>query len=60
MWMEEGHSIIECIIGCCFEVHKEIGPRFNEKIYHNALKLNFDQKGIRYQTEKEFEVFYFK
>jgi len=56
--MSEADSITERIIGCCFEVHKEIGPGFNEKIYHNALKLVFDQKGLKYQTEKEFEVFY--
>jgi GxxExxY protein len=56
--MEETDSITERIIGCCFEVHKEIGPGFNEKIYHNALKLLFEEKGLRYKTEKEFEVFY--
>jgi len=56
--MEESHSITKRIIGYCFEVHKEIGPGFNEKIYHNALKLLFDQKGLRDETEKEFEVFY--
>lgn len=56
--MEESHSITERIIGCCFEVHRELGVGFNEKIYHNALKLLFDQKGFRYETEKEFEVFY--
>jgi GxxExxY protein len=56
--MEEKDSITERIIGCCFEVHREIGPGFNEKIYHNALRLLFDQKGLHYQTEKEFEVYY--
>jgi GxxExxY protein len=56
--MEEDDSITESIIGCCFEVHRELGPGFNEKIYHNALKLLFNQKGIRYQAEKEFEIFY--
>jgi GxxExxY protein len=56
--MEEEDSITESIIGCCFEVHRELGPGFNEKIYHNALKLLFNQKGIRYQAEKEFEIFY--
>ena len=56
--MEESHSITKRIIGYCFEVHKEIGPGFNEKIYHNPLKLLFEQKGFRYETEKEFEVFY--
>ncbi len=56
--MEENDSITERIIGCCFEVHRQVGPGFNEKIYHNALKLLLDQKGIRYQTEKEFEISY--
>jgi GxxExxY protein len=56
--MEKKDSITKRIIGCCFQVHRELGPGFNEKIYHNALKLLFDQKGFRYQTEKEFEVFY--
>ncbi len=56
--MEETNSITERIIGCCFEVHREIGPGFNEKIYHNALRLLFDQNKLRYETEKEFEVSY--
>jgi len=56
--MEETDSITERIIGCSFEIHRELGPGFNEKIYHNALRLLLDQKGLRYETEKEFEVLY--
>jgi GxxExxY protein len=56
--MGETDSITESIIGCCFEIHREIGPGFNEKIYHNALKLLFEQKGLGYETEREFELFY--
>lgn len=41
-------------------VHRELGPGFNERIYHNALRLLFDQKGLQYETEKEFEVSYLK
>lgn len=51
-------KLTERIIGCCFKVHRELGPGFNEKIYHNALKLLFDQEALQYQTEKEFEVLY--
>ena len=46
------------IIGCCFAVHRQLGPGFSERIYHNASKLQFEQEGLGYQTEKEFEVFY--
>lgn len=56
--MEGTDSITERIIGCCYEVHRELGPGFSERIYHNALRLLFDQKGFWHQTEKEFEVIY--
>ena len=46
------------IIGCCFKVHKELGAGFNEKIYHNALKMQIEIEGLHFVTEKEFEVLY--
>jgi GxxExxY protein len=51
-------QLTERIIGCCFGAHRQLGPGFSERIYHNALKLLFDKEGLRYQSEKEFEVFY--
>ena len=48
----------EKIIGCCFQVHKVLGPGFNERIYQNALKLVFDEQNIKYEIEKEYEVKY--
>lgn len=56
--MKEKDQLTERIIGCCFRVHQDLGPGFNEKIYHNALRIQFEQEGLQYQTEKEFEVFY--
>lgn len=56
--MGETDSITEQIIGCSFEVHRELGPGFNERIYDNALRLLFDRKGLQYEIEKEFEVSY--
>ncbi len=56
--MRQRDILTERIIGCCFKVHRELGPGFNERIYHNALKVLFDQEGLHYRTEKEFEVFY--
>ena len=48
--MEERDILTERIIGCCFKVHTAIGPGFNEKIYHNALKIIFDKEKLHYQT----------
>ncbi len=56
--MENKDSLTEQIIACCYRVHSELGPGFNEKIYHSALKLAFDQKRLRHETEKRFEVYY--
>ena len=55
--MEE-EQLTKQIIGCCFKVHRELGPGFTEKIYHNALKLAVKEAGLQFQTEKEFKVYY--
>ena len=54
--MEDKDLLTEKIINCCFKVHNELGPGFKERIYHNALKLFLDEKGLKYETEKAFEV----
>jgi GxxExxY protein len=48
--------LTERIIACAYKVHGELGPGFNEAIYHNALKVAFDQNELRYQTEKSYNV----
>ena len=48
----------ERIIACCYRVHSELGPGFNEKVYHTALKLAFEEEGLKYETQKRFEVYY--
>ena len=50
--------LTEKIIACCFEVHKQLGPGFPEKVYHNALKILFEERKIGYESEKEFEVLF--
>ena len=56
--MEDRDPLTERIISCCYKVHSELGPGFNEKIYHTGLKLAFIQEGLKYETEKRFEVYY--
>jgi len=58
--MEDLNKITDKIIGCCFKVHSELGPGFNEKVYHNALKLSLEKCNLKYDTEKEFIVSYEK
>lgn len=56
--MKNRDPLTERIIACCYKVHSELGPGFKEKIYHAALKLAFNQEGLKYETEKRFEVCY--
>lgn len=56
--MEERDPLTERIIACCFKIHSELGPGFNEKIYHNALQVALKDAGLKYDTEKEFSVFF--
>jgi len=54
--IKDRDPLTEKIIACCFKVHSELGPGFNEKIYHNALKIALKESNLEYQTEKEFIV----
>lgn len=52
----EKDSLTQTIIGCCYEVHNQLGPGFLEKIYANALKIKLQQAGLNYFSEQEFNV----
>jgi hypothetical protein len=54
--MEE-EPLTRRLIGCCFKVHRELGPGFSEKIYHAALKVEFRPMGLRFETGKIPVVF---
>jgi GxxExxY protein len=55
----EHDPLTEKIIGCCFEVHKHLGPGFLEKIYSTALQHQLQLEGLAFEVEKEF-LLYFK
>ncbi len=46
------------IISCAMEVLNELGHGFHEKIYENALCVEFDLRGIKYLQQKEFDINY--
>ena len=50
--------LTEQIIGCAYKVHSELGPGFNERIYHNALLDELNQKFLICETEKQYKVSY--
>ena len=51
------HDVLtEKIIGCCFEVHRSLGPGFIEKIYAKALHHQLKSAGLQFEPEKEFSI----
>lgn len=51
-------ELTRAILNCCFEVMRELGPGFLEKVYKNALVIAMRQKGLQVEVEKSFEVFF--
>lgn len=52
-------ELVYQIIGCALTVHKTLGPGFREKTYENALCVEFERQGIRYEQQVSFPVIYF-
>ncbi len=46
------------IIGCCIEVHKTLGPGFEEVFYQRALLRELDAAGLDAAREVDIEVTY--
>lgn len=46
------------IIGLCMEVHTELGHGFSEVVYKDALEILMQEKGITYEREREYDIFF--
>jgi len=46
------------INGCVFEVYKELGHGFLEKVYENALIIELEEKGHAVERQKQLKVAY--
>jgi GxxExxY protein len=46
------------IIGCLYNVHKELGSVHKEIIYHKALAIEFRDNDVPYSEEKSIDVKY--
>lgn len=54
LYKEESYQIT----GALFEVHKELGCGFLEKVYQEALAIEFEIRGIPFEREKRFALSY--
>src|ERR1700730_9091627 len=51
-------EITEAIIGAAFEVRRELGYGFLERVYHRALQVELLRRGCRVELEKRIIVRY--
>jgi GxxExxY protein len=51
-------EVTSAILGCCFDVMKELGPGFLERVYKNALLIAMRQKGLEVWVEHPYEVIF--
>ncbi len=57
--MELKHAdITEKIIGCAMKVHSKMGPGYPEIIYGRCLAIEFKRISLRYEKEKNLNVYY--
>ena len=54
----EKEDITHKIIGCAYKMHNKLGYGFLESVYKNALALELNKAGIRYEEEKPLKVYY--
>ena len=54
----ETEVVASHIIGAGIEVHRTLGPGFLEAIYQQALCLELDARGIRFERERAVAVHY--
>lgn len=46
------------IIGAAMEVHRNLGGGFLEVVYGDSLEMEFQERGIPYQREKDLHIYY--
>ena len=51
-------EITRKIIGSAFEVYKELGYGFLEKVYENALLIELRLKNLKAENQKPIRIFY--
>ncbi|MBW1897185.1 MAG: GxxExxY protein [Deltaproteobacteria bacterium] len=51
-------ELSEKIIGIAIQVHRELGPGFLESIYEEALKVEFSEHRLAFESQKQIKIEY--
>ncbi len=53
---ERQEELVKQFIDAAIEVHRELGPGYDESIYENALAVEMDLRGIPYERQKVINI----
>ena len=51
-------EVITRIIGCAIEVHRELGPGLSEGIYEDAMTIELETRGLRFDRQRQVIIHY--
>lgn len=51
-------KISQKVVHCLYEVHKNIGPGYLEKIYEDCLCEEFELQGVKYTRQAPLKIIY--
>ena len=54
----EMNELTQKVIGAALEVHRALGPGYQESIYEEALALELTRTGIEFERQRAFSVKY--
>lgn len=52
------NAITNTVLSCAFAVHTDLGPGHLERVYANALQIEFQRRGVRFVREASFAIKY--
>lgn len=55
MTMQE---LTQAVIGMAMEIHRTMGPGFNESVYHRCMEVELAAAGIDFESKVPIDVFY--
>jgi len=54
----ELEGLTDKILGCAISVHKALGAGHMESVYHNAMVVELQRRGLKVEKEKDVKVYY--
>ena len=54
----EMYTLTETVIGCCIEIHRELGPGLLESAYEECLCYELAQRRLRFGRQQSLPVTY--